>query len=232
MMYQKLYRCFWVLLIALASCSGLEDPFNENNRAVAVENHADGAMQQALEQILQWHREHTTGISDALQPGLSRADILEKFEDLPCRPTEELIQLWSWHDGVETASTPFIWYHDFLPLDKAVATYKRFTINRLTGLGWKRNWIPVFEFEGEWYFTECYDEVRPAGPVGYLFIEETRTYYSYLNLTRMMQTQAEWLRQGMISWNYGTEAMEENIQEMAEVYRKLNEGAEFPYNVE
>lgn len=220
-----------LILAGLGACGPqLASPFREEHQAKAVETFNASNMITSLEQILQWHQTNQTGLPAAINPGKDRATIYEEFAALPCQPTEELLQLWSWHNGTRDVATPFIWYHNFLSVEKAIAEYKSLTRNPL--IGWHENWIPVFEFEGEWYFVECYEEPRQASPVGHYFLEETEPYYVYLNLSTMLATSVAWFDQNAVIWDNEEQGMIEDLQKVFEIHQALNEGAQFPYYVE
>ena len=131
----------------------MASPFTEGQREKAEAIFDASVLSTSLEQILAWHQVNQTEIPDALNPGGNRASILTAFSDLPCQPTEELIQLWEWHNGTQDTPVPFIWYHDFLSVEEAISEYKQLTSNPL--VIWDKNWIPIFSFQGEWYFVEC-----------------------------------------------------------------------------
>jgi len=136
-----------LILAGLSACGAqLANPFGDQQQAKALETFNASGMMTSLEQIVRWHQTNQTGLSTALNPGKDRAAIQEDFAALPCQPTEELLQLWAWHNGTRDTTTPFIWYHNFLPVEKAIAEYESLTGNPL--IGWHENWIPIFEFEG------------------------------------------------------------------------------------
>jgi hypothetical protein len=208
----------------------MANPFTDEHQTKAEETSSATAMNTSLEQILQWHQTNQTEIPAALNPGKDRAAVLAAFAELPCQPTEELLQLWAWHNGAEAVATPFIWYHNFLSVEAAIAEYSWLTKNPL--IPWHENWIPIFEFEGEWYFVACYEEIKPASPVGYYFLEDTETYYTYLSLTRMLETSAAWFSQNVVTWDQAQAGMMDDIKQLFEIHQGLNEGAQFPYHVE
>jgi hypothetical protein len=161
---------------------------------------------------------------------MDRAALQEEFVDLPCQPTEELIELWIWHNGTHNSAHPFIWYHNFLSVEAAIAEYESLTANPL--VGWPEDWIPIFEFEGERYFVECYEEPRKASPVGFFFQEDPDAIYAYSSLTKMLETSATWFNQSAVTWDSDQQGMNEDLQTLFEIHQALNEGAQFPYHVE
>jgi hypothetical protein len=115
-------------------------------------------------------------------------------------------------------------------LDNALASYQELAGNPF--LGWQKDWIPVFTFQGEWYFVECYPEIRKASPVGYFFIEDRVTYYAFESLARMLETSAAWFERGAITWSLDEQGMVEDIRLMHKIYQQLNTGTQFPYYIE
>ena len=217
-----------LILIGLSACNPqIESPFRDEHRVKAEEIFNPTGMTVSLENILLWHQTVQTEIPAALNPGKTRDGIMEAFADLPCQPTEELIHLWMWHNGTKDVLTPFIWYHNFLPVEKAKSEYQWLIQNPL--VGWQENWIPIFEFEGEWYFVECYETIKLASPVGHFFLEDTEAYYTYLSLSRMLETSTVYFEQNALIWDEG---MVEEIRQVFEIHQTLNKGAQFPYHVE
>ncbi len=61
----------------------------------------------------------------ATRPGLSRSKILAAFDDLPIKPTEELISLFSWRNGSkEDVAAWIVPGHYLLPLDDAIYHFR------------------------------------------------------------------------------------------------------------
>ena len=222
---------FILIFLSLGAC-GVEvtSPFEDEHRAKAAENFNASEMIASLDEVRRWHRTNQTELVSALNPGKERADILEEFSDSSCQPTEELVQLWGWHNGTKDVATPFIWYHNSLSMEKAKSEYQRLTKNPL--IGWHKNWMPVFEFEGEWYFVECYKDRRQASPVGYYFLEDPEAYYVYLNLSKMLETSVVWFNQNAVTWDKEQQGMKEDLKKVFEIHQTINEGADFPYYVE
>ena len=220
-----------LVIFGLNSCSSLvKSPFTDIQRIKAAEVFDESELLASLEQILEWHQTNQTDVPAALNPGIERASILDAFSEFPCQPTEELIRLWEWRNGTQSTPVPFIWYHDFLSVEDSLSEYKQLTSNPL--IIWNKNWIPIFSFEGEWYFTECYEETQIASPVGYLFIETQEPTYTYLSLTRMLETAAAWFNQGAVFWDNESWGLGDNIKEVFAIHQRLNEGAHFPYHIE
>ena len=221
-----------LILAGLGACAAFElpDPISVEQRARAEATFDAQALDAALTDISRWHHDNQTQIAAALQPGLEEAVVQEKFATLPCRPTEELVQLWGWHNGTRDTAQPFIWYHNFLPVEQVITEYEALRAN--PRLGWRENWLPVFEFEGEWYFVECDDRPRTASPVGYFFQEDTEAIVAYTSLTKMLETSAAWFKKRAVTWDARQEAMQEDLKRLLEIHQDLNEDARFPYHVE
>ena len=219
-----------LIVLSLSACNGqISNPITSEHRARAEETFNATTFTTSLEQILLWHQTNNTEVVSALNPGIDEAALREKFADLSCRPPEELIELWAWHNGVNDSAHPFIWYHNFLSVEAAIAEYESLMANPL--IGWPADWIPIFEFEGEWYFVECYEEPRKASPVGYFFLEDPDAIYAYVNLTKMLETSAIWFNQSAVIWDNDQQGMNEDLKALFEIHQALNEGARFPYSV-
>ena len=220
-----------LIVVSLSACNiHITNPITDEHRTRAEETFKPTTLTSSLEQILLWHQTNQTYIVPALNPGIDEAAIQQKFADLPCQPTEELIELWAWHNGTDDVAHPFIWYHNFLSVEEAIAEYESLTANPL--IGWPEHWIPIFEFEGEWYFVECYEQPRQASPVGFFFLEDPDAIYAYSSLTKMLETSATWFNRNAVTWNSDQQGMEEDLKMLFEIHQALNEGAQFPYYVE
>ena len=115
-------------------------------------------------------------------------------------------------------------------MEDALAAYHELAGSPLSG--WHKDWIPIFAFQGEWYFVECYPETRKASPVGYYFIEDRVTYYTFESLARMLETCAAWFEREALTWDTDEQGIIEDIQLMHEIYKQLNTGTQFPYYIE
>ncbi|MEM7430927.1 MAG: hypothetical protein AAF351_03190 [Pseudomonadota bacterium] len=189
---------------------------------IADERADADAMITALEQIHDWHTANDTGLE--LQPALNHGALTEGLSVFPCDVPGELITLWSWRDG--ESSNRFIWYHRFLSVSDAADEYLRL----LTEDEWKAHWIPVFEFEGEWYFVDCEKDASIGSPVS-LYFNESGPSYNYVNLTSYLQTMAAAMDRGLLNWNEGWWAGTDKVQDLASVHAEFNEGVSFPYYI-
>ncbi len=180
---------------------------------------------QSLEDIKAWHVENATGLAEELRPGLSVETISQAFSaaNTDCVPTDELIALWSWHDGAVSA-VPTIWYHGFLPLHEALTELD--ILLRDEHFYWDPHYIPVFSHDGEWYAAYCGAEPRPAGPIVHFFIEQD-PIITHVNLTTLLAATAEAFRNRVVRWEDA--AMVENVRELSRIHERFNEGYPFPY---
>ena len=129
----------------LCGCSGEFSPDSAHLRS-ANEKADLEELVQSLESIKAWHSENQTGIAASLRPGLSGPELEPELLFGRCALSDELKTLWAWHDGART-EVPFVWYHDFLPLEDAVSEYRWLLLNPL--LRWDPEYIPILSFEGE-----------------------------------------------------------------------------------
>lgn len=150
---------------------------------------------------------------------------LNEIEGTDCRPTDELKSLWSWRDG-GIGPAPFVWYHDFLPLQEALSEYKRLLLNPL--VHWDPRYVPIFSFEGEWYAAFCGKGVGTAGPIIHFSLED-EPRITHMNFTSFLAGMAEALRTGAVWWE--DDAMAEDIRKMHLIHQKFNCGYGFPYFV-
>nr|WP_251068257.1 SMI1/KNR4 family protein [Marinobacter sp. C7] len=193
---------------------------------VDLKNASDAAdiaeLRAALETIEGHHQGNETGIQ--LNQGAKPEDIAQLERELQCKIPQELLEIWKWHNGESTSN--FIWYHRFLSVEEALAEYRELTTQEWSL--WEPDWVPVFEFEGEWYGVKCDEDRKIASPVVFHFIED-EPHIAYLNLTRYMKTMAIALEQGALSW--GGIAWEEDPYRLDDIFSELNPGLAFPYFV-
>jgi cell wall assembly regulator SMI1 len=185
----------------------------------------------ALERIKTLHEHNGAKVVNSLQKGLDEQTILKGFQSIGLKPPHELVLLYQWRNGCDPISnTPFIWYHDFLPLDRALSEYKTLVENRrLTG--WHESWFPVFQFQGEYYFLACEPGIEKATAVRHYFVEETETKAIFANLGNMMETMARVFETGAVWLDKESGAFKDDVQRIADVHQRLNPGFEFPYHI-
>lgn len=208
----------------LASCKG-EFPTSLAQYRAAENAYNSERLKRSLNDIVAWHSEHKTGLTDSLVEGISVPSIEAAFSENECQPTDELKALWSWRNG-EKSSVPFVWYHDFLSMEESQSEYKWLLLNPL--VRWDPSYIPVFTFEGEWYAAYCGPMSGKSGPVAHFFLED-EAKITYTNITTFLSTMAEALRSGAVSWK--DEAMVDDINKIYRIHQKHNHGLEFPYYV-
>lgn len=221
------YALLGSVLLVFSSCTESHVPhppetITEAQRARAREAASLDALAEALHAIETWHRENSTGI--VLHDGADAAALDAAEARLGCRLPQELRTLWGWKNGEQTDR--FIWYHRFLPLEAALAEWE--TLTSEAWGGWHPHWIPVFEFEGEWYGVECGATGLLASPVVHYFIEDEPNV-SHTNLTAYMQTMAAAMKEGALTW--GDAWWEDDPRHLARIHAALNSGLGFPYYV-
>jgi hypothetical protein len=216
--------CCGTALLLLCACSG-EFPTDTSKLQTAEAGYDAALLTTSLNQIEAWHVRNDTGVAHILRSGKSKVSIEEAFTGSDCQPSDELKSLWSWRDG-GVGPTPFVWYHDFLPLEDALSEYRWLRINPL--VRWDPHYIPILTFEGEWYAAYCGPEAGSAGPIAHYFLEDGGRIVS-VNLTVFMANVAEAMRIGAVQWKNG--AMVDDIQQMYSIHQTNNPGYEFPYYV-
>jgi len=213
-----------IALLVLCGCTG-DFPKDASKLKAAEEAYNEALLVDSLNEIEAWHARNDTGVANILTKGRPPTSILEEFSGTDCKPTAELKALWSWHDG-GVGATPFVWYHDFLPLKEALSEYKWLRLNPL--VQWDPQYIPIFAFEGEWYAAYCGQDADSAGPIVHYFLEDEPRMV-YVNLTAFMASMAEALRSGAVQWD--NDAMTDDIREMRAIHQRFNRGYDFPYYV-
>ncbi len=207
-------------------------PGADKTLMVAADNAYDTKrLSESIVLIKQWHDNNAPEVAKSLQPGLSESLIKEKFLGLGLRPPKELIDLYNLYNGCDPASNvPFIWYHDFLTLDRAISEYKTLVDTRLLS-GWRKAWFPVFQFQDEYYFVDCESKEQNAAPVLVYFTEDTVIRPVFVNLTVMMETMAEIFQSKAVWINKEWGAFKDDIKKIKKIHGKHNPGLEFPYSI-
>lgn len=216
-------------LLALAAivtggCSG-EFPSTGSQIQSAKERADLESLRRSLESIRAWHASNETGLASSLRPGLSTAELEAELPFGKCSLSGELRTIWSWRDG-ERAELPFVWYHDFLPLEDAKSEYRWLLLNPL--VRWDPEYLPILSFEGEWYGAYCGSSAGESGPVIHYFLEDGARVTA-TNLTTFMAMMAEVFESGAVEWVKG--GMVERIGQVRAIHRQYNPGLAFPYHV-
>lgn len=221
----RLALAFLLLTTLMGGCgrSGTDDPLTHFS-GEARELYSQDGLLSALESIRSYHGNQGTGMQ--LNAPATDTDIDRAEAFFGCRLPEELTTLWRWHNGESTES--FLWYHAFLSIEESMSAYRLLVYTPLAK--WRRSWIPVFAFEGEWYGVACGDAPATASPVVFYFIE-SGPEAAYSNLTRYMQTMAEALANGALAWDKTDNWWREDIKALAATHARLNPGMPFPYHV-
>ena len=93
---------------------------------------------------------------------------------------------------------------------------------------WRKNWIPIFEFQGEWYGVSCKLTSIAASPVQFYFVEDDPNI-AYYTLTLYMQYMARLVTQGDLTWEDSFWS-DGDPKTLNRVYSQLKAGPKFPYN--
>lgn len=176
----------------------------------------------SLNNIKLFHKKNKTGLK--LNNPAEGQDIDKAQSFFGCNLPEELLVLWRWHNGESTDR--FIWYHRFLSIDESISQYKDLVSNSY--MSWKKNWIPVFEFEGEWYGVQCGDNTPKASPIVFYFIE-SGVSVAYTNLTKYLLVMSHSMMNGGLKWKGNW--WDDDIKIVSKFHTELNPGVRFPYYV-
>ena len=211
-------------LLSVSCAEPNEAPaLSDAHRANATATADLALLSDALESIRRRHGEVDSGL--LLNDAASDAALNDAEARLGCRLPLELRSLWQWRNGEQ--SDLFIWYHRFLPLEAALIERDEL-LSSTFAVRRGRNWVPVFDFEGEWYAVECSDVAELASPVVHFFIEDDPRI-AYANLTTFMQTMAQGMTDGAITWDGS--AWRANTRLLSTIHSARNPGIRFPYAV-
>ena len=210
------------LMLTLAACDGGFLHTSAQLR-LAADKHDPSELRASLEQVAAWHGRNETGVLESLRPGRSDTRALRINEH--CELSDELAELWAWRDGAEK-ELPFVWYHDFMALDEAIADYRWLRAQRR--FDWDPRYLPFLRFDGEWYAAYCGAPARQAGPIAHYGLVNGSTIVA-INLTTFMGTMAELFQKDAVRWENG--AMEDDLPAIYTIFKANNPGYEFPYYV-
>lgn len=190
----------------------------------ALQHYDPGRLLVALDSIRDWHSANRTGLS--LNPGVDADALADRLDEFPCQVPTELRSLWGWSNGESTDR--FVWYHRFLSVSDSVDEYNR--LLREPYYDWNSSWIPVLEFQEEWYFVECSDQLVAASPVSKYFIE-TGPSHNYTNLTALFETMAAAMERQAVSWEEDWWGRDD-VSALSDIHAEFNDSGHFPYAVD
>jgi cell wall assembly regulator SMI1 len=218
---------FLIFLLLLSACdkdnsliSGLNLDANSIKRA--EEQYDKKELLSSLKDIELFHKLNRTGLK--LNVPAKIQEIKEVESVFGCDLPEELQELWRWHNGESTDK--FIWYHKFLSTSESISQYRLLVLT--SSINWNKNWIPVFEYQGEWYGVQCGNSTPKASPV-ILYFTESGTSVAYTNLTTYMQVIAKAVNNGGLKWKENW--WDDDMQTVSNIHAELNLGVKFPYYV-
>lgn len=189
-------------------------------------------MDAAVERLDAWLVAHNPKVASSLQPGLDSAAATARAEAAGCPLPREVVELLQWHDGMPAdTDLPVVWYHRFMSLEDAFErrrTYRGPALRALSPL--PHDWLPLFEFQGEFFFTRC--GARPIAPVWHWSGEEPEFRLVHESLADMLETTATAYERGALSMADPEEGITDmDVRRMHDVYVELNPGGTFPYRL-
>lgn len=186
-----------------------------------------------VDRLADWLPMNSPAAARALQPGLSSADVVVRSAAEGCQLPPEVVAFYAWHNGMRTdTDVPLVWYHRFMSLDDSFErrrTYQNPVLRAMSPL--PDDWFPLFEFEGEFYFTRCQSDQAQA-PIWHWSGEEPEVRLVYANLTVMLETAVDWYERGAV-WVVDPEAgaLDMDLRQVHSIYIERNPGGTFPYYV-
>ncbi len=227
-----IFICY--IILCGTSCemnSDLEKGIQMNHYQNASDNYNKNLLIKSLDGIYNWHLQNRTPLSGQANLYVPVNEIRKFFDGASCSPNMETQTLWSWGNGFKI-EFPFIWYHNMLSFDQS--KIERQELLDDPNIEWHENWIPIFSFEGEWYFVECSlidDIANVASPVYFYFLEDSPRL-AYTNLTKMMETFDTAFKRGIIKYRPSEIELKEDIMSLSALHSDFNKNLKFPYYVE
>jgi hypothetical protein len=205
----------------------------ENWMETSTTRYEPARLQAAVERLGAWLAANNPAAASALQPGLDSAVVATRAQAENCRLPQEVIDFLRWHDGTRAdRDVPLIWYHRFISLQDAFErrrTYGALPMKALSPL--PGDWFPLFEFQGEFYFTRCQSD-HPNALIWHWSGEEPELRLVFGSLTALLETAVDWYERGAV-WvaDAQTGALDMNIRQVHDIYVERNPGRTFPYHV-
>lgn len=154
-----------------------------------------------LDEILAFLSRWQFPVVGFLQHGLNKDLILELFSNINLQPTNELLQLYAWKNGVNVVEginlddIQFVPGYHILSLEGAIAQY----IAVKGDPRWDRSWFPVMaNGGGDFYVIDLAQSDGESAPViGFLLGEEEQDT-EYQSIAAMLHTFFECYKKGIV----------------------------------
>jgi cell wall assembly regulator SMI1 len=179
-------------------------------------------LEEALERILTWHKQHGRKVADLLQPGLTAAAIADRTT--PFALAGDAAQLYLWRNGTRLSQEHVLNDHYFTPgyyllsLEDALEAYGNLT----DYTEWQKGWLPVLASGGGDYYGVDAKE----GRVIHHLRDSPHYRIKYLSLTNMMESVAECYESGAYYLDDGG-FFEVNTEEERRIAGKWNAGVAY-----
>lgn len=139
---------------------------------------------EVLERILDYRAIADPYLREKLRPGLTLEQIDKQTRDLPFALPDEVKILYQWHDGTEEdwERHPLIGYHDFRPLEEVIERYLQLVEDFIDIDPEIAELLPLFEYENEYYLSQCNAQQRNTGLIYSLYHDLTIEYDSLTSM--------------------------------------------------
>jgi hypothetical protein len=146
------------------------------------------------------HHLGRTTTAGLLRPGLPPGETRAVLRGVGLVPSEELVQLYAWHDGTNAPAGTLLDDMHLLPgfylssLEEARTNYEAFRGDRR----WDTEWLPVLaNGGGDFLAVTCSARPDLRGQIIHFRIEESEHPVEYLSVGRMLETVAAAYREGV-----------------------------------
>jgi cell wall assembly regulator SMI1 len=154
-------------------------------------------MQELLERLEIWLQQNKSDYLSQLQDGLSIEEIAETTSPLGFKLSNEVIQLYKWHNGSSDTNDEFFLFYRFLPLKDAVEdTLKRrkdaeeYPLHESTGqtltypnhYDWQHHWLSIFYQFKVRIVALGYNHASEYSPIIYYEGEDSWTNLWFMSL--------------------------------------------------
>lgn len=200
-----------------------------------MESYSAERLHAAIDRIEYWLEANNPVVASSLQPGLAPVAVDSIARERGCALPRELVELYGWRNGMQSdTDMPFTLYHRFMSLQDALDRRDAYR-NPVFRLGspLPGDWIPVLEFQGEFFFIRCDAVGIPGAVVWYWSGEELEIHRVFASLTGLLETAADWYESGAIQVADPIDGLlEMDVRRVRDIFVRRYPDLTFPYYVD
>lgn len=172
--------------------------------------------------LKKWHRDANSESADAFLAPLKADKFSKTLAPFPFDLPADVKLLYEQADGMKD-NAPLFREYTFYPLREAVDEYElmcEISEDNDEGAEWKRSWLPIFGFQGDFFVIEC-DLLSPERGRIYYRAATDQPYPWYDNLEQMLLTLRKSFEQGAYFYDED-EILSEDFEAANAIREQLN----------